>query len=52
MECIPFQLPGKKSPPADPILNMRDSLIHRKIAGEAWFSSITTNFSARLKALV
>ena len=50
MECVPFQLPGKKSPPADPVLNMRGSLIHRKVADDAWFSSVEARFVERLHA--
>ena len=50
MECIAFQLAGKKAPAADPVLNMRDSLLHRKVADEAWFTSVATRFTARLTA--
>ena len=50
MECIPFQLPGKESSPADPVLNMRESLLRRKLADDPWFTSVETRFAARLKA--
>jgi len=50
MECIPFQLPGKRLPQADPVQNMSDSLLHRKVANEAWFASVASRFTARLKA--
>jgi TPP-dependent pyruvate/acetoin dehydrogenase alpha subunit len=50
MECIPFRLPGKKMPPSDPVLNMRASLTHRKIADDAWFLSVATRFASRLRA--
>lgn len=49
MECISFQLPSRKSPPADPIRNMRESLLHRKAAEEAWFTAVASRFTARLK---
>jgi len=50
MECIPFQLPGKPVPPADPILTMQQFLLPRGVATEAWLQSISTRFAARLKA--
>lgn len=51
MECVRFQLPGTKSSPADPVQNMRESLIHRKIADDAWFQTVATRFASRLKAV-
>ena len=51
MECIPFELPGRKIAPADPVSNMRESLIRRKLADDAWFLSVEARFAARLKAL-
>ncbi len=48
MECIPFQPTGQKSLPADPILNMRESLLNRKLATESWFTSVQSRFEARL----
>jgi TPP-dependent pyruvate/acetoin dehydrogenase alpha subunit len=50
MECIPFQLPGKPAPPADPILTMQQFLLPRGIANEAWFQNVADRFAARLKA--
>jgi TPP-dependent pyruvate/acetoin dehydrogenase alpha subunit len=50
MECIPFQLPGGDTESSDPVFAMRASLIHRKIADEAWFNSVETRFTSRLKA--
>ena len=50
MECIPFKLSSRQSFPADPILNMREALAHRKVADEAWFESILDRFIARLKS--
>ena len=51
MECIPFHLPGQKSESTDPVLAMRASLVHRKIADEAWFNSVDARFDARLNAI-
>jgi TPP-dependent pyruvate/acetoin dehydrogenase alpha subunit len=50
MECIPFQLPGKKTEPGDPILTMRQSLLHRNLATEAWLEGVAVRFAARLAA--
>ena len=50
MECMPFQLPGEKSTLSDPILNMRESLLRRRLADESWFASVESRFAARLKA--
>lgn len=50
MECVPFRIQGKKSGQTDPVLNMRDSLLHRKVAEDKWFTSISARFSARLKS--
>jgi TPP-dependent pyruvate/acetoin dehydrogenase alpha subunit len=50
MECIPFQLPGQDAQSTDPVLAMRASLVHRKIADETWFHSVDARFTARLKA--
>ena len=51
MECIPFQLPGQDAESTDPVLAMRDSLLHRKIADETWFNSVDARFTARLNAV-
>ena len=50
MECIPFQIPGQDAQPTDPVFAMRASLTHRRIADDAWFNSIDSRFTARLKA--
>lgn len=50
MECIPFQIPGENTAPTDPVLNMQASLIHRKLADEAWFQAVEARFTARLAA--
>jgi TPP-dependent pyruvate/acetoin dehydrogenase alpha subunit len=50
MECIPFQLPGKRTESADPILTMRQFMLPRGVATEAWFQSVSNRFAARLKA--
>ncbi len=51
MECIPFQIPGQDPQPTDPVLAMRASLLHRKVADDAWFASVEFRFTARLKAI-
>jgi TPP-dependent pyruvate/acetoin dehydrogenase alpha subunit len=51
MECVPFQLAGQDPQSSDPVLAMRASLVHRQIADDAWFHSIDTRFTARLKAV-
>ena len=49
MECIPFQLPGKQTTPADPILTMQQFMLPRGVADDTWFHKVVTRFSARLK---
>ena len=50
MECIPFQLAGRKAVVADPIQTMQEFLLHRKIVDEAWLNGVQTRFLARLQA--
>lgn len=50
IESIPFHLPGSKSPPADPIVTMKQSLLHRRIVDEKWLRQVESRFSKRLAA--
>jgi len=50
MECIPFQLPGKRADDADPIQTMQQFMLPRGVATEAWFQGVASRFAARLKA--
>ena len=49
MECIPFQIPGKRAESTDPIFRMQQLLLPRGIATEAWFEEISKRFANRLK---
>jgi TPP-dependent pyruvate/acetoin dehydrogenase alpha subunit len=49
MECIPFQIPGKRAESTDPILTMQQFMLPRGVATEVWFNQVATRFAARLK---
>ena len=49
MECIPFQIAGKKSAAADPIATMKQFLLQRKIVSEAWCGEVAARFQNRMK---
>ncbi len=49
IECIPFRLAGRKTATADPLITMRQFLLHRRIVNEDWLREIEDRFVARLR---
>lgn len=50
IECVSFELPGRKAAPDDPILTMRQSLLHRGLVDETWLTSVESRFQRQLRA--